>query len=211
MLELLEREAPPVARLTANTPQNDTLPLEGEDFETGIISHMDTLLKAARRLTNNPQDAEDLLQDVMLQALRSSHTYHRGTNLRAWLFRILKTTAINRYRKSSRQPICLFFPDDEVTSSFYETDDQREQDCQPGAEEEIISRYLDQDVDQALTTLLPIYRQVILLADIGNFTYKEIANMLHVPIGTVMSRISRGRRILQQSLLGYAQEHGYIA
>jgi RNA polymerase sigma-70 factor (ECF subfamily) len=211
MLDLLERETPPVSIETVNTSLNDTSLPVAEDFEAGILAHLESLSRTARRLTNNPQDAEDLVQDVMVLALRFSATYQRGTNLKAWLFRILTTTSINRYRKQARQPISISFPDGEAPSFLSEIGRLHEQDCLPGAEDEVISKYLDEEVALALTKLSPTFRQVILMADIGELTYKEIANALHIPMGTVMSRISRGRRILHQYLLEYAQGQGYVA
>jgi RNA polymerase sigma-70 factor (ECF subfamily) len=161
-------------------------------------------------MTNNPQEAEDLVQETMLKAFRFADSYQRGTNLRAWLFRILNTSAINRYRKQATHPTTTSLPEGEDFYLYNRIRDLSGQELSEGAEEQVLSKYLDEDVYKALSELPPNFRMPILLADIEGLSYKEIAEALQIPIGTVMSRISRGRRQLQRSLWQYAKERGYV-
>jgi RNA polymerase sigma-70 factor, ECF subfamily len=181
-----------------------------EDFEAGVLAQLDSLYRTALRMTNNPQEAEDLVQETMLKAFRFSDSYQRGTNLRAWLFRILNTSAINRYRKQASHPITTSLPEGEEFYLYNRIRDLSGQELTTGAEDEVLSQYLDEDVYKALSDLPPNFRMPIILADIEGLSYKEIAEALQIPIGTVMSRISRGRRQLQRSLWEYAKERGYV-
>jgi RNA polymerase sigma-70 factor (ECF subfamily) len=181
-----------------------------EDFEAGVLAQLDSLYRTALRMTNNTQEAEDLVQETMLKAFRFAHTYQPGTNLRAWLFRILNTSAINRYRKQANHPIPTPLPEGEDFYLYNRIRDLSGQELTQGADEEVLSQYLDEDVYQALNNLPPNFRMAVILADIEELSYKEIADVLQIPIGTVMSRISRARRQLQQSLWQYAQERGYV-
>jgi RNA polymerase sigma-70 factor (ECF subfamily) len=181
-----------------------------EDFEAGLLAQLDSLYRTALRMTNNPQEAEDLVQETMLKAIRFSHTYQAGTNLRAWLFRILNTSAINRYRKQAAHPNPIALPDGEEFYLYNQIRDLSGQERNLGAEEEVLSQYLDEDVYNALNDLPPNFRMAIILADIEGLSYKEIAEALQIPIGTVMSRISRARRQLQKSLWQYAKDRGYV-
>ena len=181
-----------------------------EDFEAGVLAQLDSLYRTARRMTSNQQEAEDLVQETMLKAFRFAHTYQRGTNLRAWLFRILNTSAINRYRKQAAHPIAASLPEGEDFYLYNQIRDLSGQELNAGAEEEVLSRYLDEDVYNALNDLPPNFRMAVILADIEGLSYKEIAEALNIPIGTVMSRISRARRQLQRSLWQYAKERGYV-
>jgi len=181
-----------------------------EDFEAGVLAQLDSLYRTALRLTNNQQEAEDLVQETMLKAFRFANTYQRGTNLRAWLFRILNTSAINRYRKQASHPQVTSLPEGEEFYLYNRIRDFSGQELSAGAEEEVLSRYLDEDVYKALNELPPNFRMAVILADIEGMSYKEIADVLQIPIGTVMSRISRARRQLQKSLWQYAQASGYL-
>jgi RNA polymerase sigma-70 factor (ECF subfamily) len=181
-----------------------------EDFEAGVLAQLDSLYRTALRMTNNPQEAEDLVQETMLKAFRFADSYQRGTNLRAWLFRILNTSAINRYRKQATHPTTTSLPEGEDFYLYNRIRDLSGQELSEGAEEQVLSKYLDEDVYKALSELPPNFRMPILLADIEGLSYKEIAEALQIPIGTVMSRISRGRRQLQRSLWQYAKERGYV-
>jgi RNA polymerase sigma-70 factor (ECF subfamily) len=193
---------------TEETPTKKEPPTE--DFEAGLLAQLDSLYRTALRMTNNPQEAEDLVQETMLKAVRFSHTYQPGTNLRAWLFRILNTSAINRYRKQAAHPTPIALPDGEEFYLYNQIRDLSGQDRNKGAEEEVLSQYLDEDVYTALKDLPPNFRMAIILADIEGLSYKEIADVLQIPIGTVMSRISRARRQLQKSLWQYAKDRGYV-
>src|SRR5262249_8532793 len=181
-----------------------------EDFEAGVLAQLDSLYRTALRMTNNPQEAEDLVQETMLKAFRFANTYQPGTNLRAWLFRILNTSAINRYRRQAAHPTPTSLPEGEEFYLYNQIRDLSGQELNQGAEEEVLSRYLDEDVYKALNDLPPNFRMAVILADIEGLSYKEIAEALQIPIGTVMSRISRARRQLQKSLWQYAKERGYV-
>ncbi len=181
-----------------------------EDFEAGVLAQLDSLYRTALRMTNNPQEAEDLVQETMLKAFRFAHTYQPGTNLRAWLFRILNTSAINRYRKAAAHPTPTTLPEGEDFYLYNQIRDLSGQDLNQAAEDEVLNRYLDEDVYRALNDLPPNFRMAVVLADIEGLSYKEIAEALQIPIGTVMSRISRARRQLQKSLWQYAKERGYV-
>ncbi|GAC1426325.1 MAG: sigma-70 family RNA polymerase sigma factor [Ktedonobacteraceae bacterium] len=181
-----------------------------EDFEAGVLAQLDSLYRTALRMTNNRQEAEDLVQETMLKAFRFAHSYQPGTNLRAWLFRILNTSAINRYRKQAAHPTPSPLPDGEEFYLYNQIRDLSGRELSAGAEEEVLSKYLDEDVFKALNDLPPNFRMAVVLADIEGLSYKEIAEALQIPIGTVMSRISRARRQLQQSLWKYAQDKGYV-
>lgn len=180
-----------------------------EDFEAGVLAQLDSLYRTALRMTNNPQEAEDLVQETMLKAFRFANSYQRGTNLRAWLFRILNTSAINRYRKLATHPTTTTLPEGEDFYIYNRIRDLSGQELNLGAEEEVIGQYLDEDVYKALSDLPPNFRMAVILADIEGLSYKEIAEALQIPIGTVMSRISRARRQLQKSLWEYARDKGY--
>jgi RNA polymerase sigma-70 factor (ECF subfamily) len=206
MPEQSQFEDPSSAPRTSEQPV--TAPTE--DFEAGVLAQLDSLYRTALRMTNNPQEAEDLVQETMLKAFRFSDSYQRGTNLRAWLFRILNTSAINRYRKQASHPMTTSLPEGEEFYLYNRIRDLSGQELTAGAEDEVLSQYLDEDVYKALSDLPPNFRMPIILADIEGLSYKEIAEALQIPIGTVMSRISRGRRQLQRSLWEYAKERGYV-
>lgn len=174
-------------------------------FQAEALEFLDSLYNTALRLTRNPEDAEDLVQETYLKAFRAEETFEPGTNLKAWLFRILKNTFISSYRKSSLEPDTEDFADIEgglesrlLTPSA------------PTPEQELVGQVLDEDVQRALDELAADYRMVVVLADLEGFAYKEIAAILEIPIGTVMSRLYRGRRQLETALLRYARERGYL-
>src|SRR6266566_5404679 len=181
-----------------------------EDFEAGVLAQLDSLYRTALRLTHNQQEAEDLVQETMLKAFRFANSYTPGTNLRAWLFRILNTSAINRYRKQATHPTTAPLPEGEEFYLYNRIRDMSGQELSAGAEDEVLSKYLDEEIYKALNDLPFNFRMPIILADIEGMSYKEIAQILQIPIGTVMSRISRARRQLQQSLWQYAKDKGYL-
>src|SRR5437588_4418312 len=197
-----EQEQEQQQEASENTPS--------EDFEAGVLAQLDSLYRTARRMTSSQQEAEDLVQETMLKAFRFAHTYQPGTNLRAWLFRILNTSAINRYRKQASHPTTSSLPEGEDFYLYNRIKDLTGQELNVGAEEEVLSHYLDEDVYNALNELPPNFRMAVILADIEGLSYKEIAEALNIPIGTVMSRISRARRQLQRSLWKYAKDKGYV-
>src|SRR5258707_654127 len=209
--------AAPIEEATGNPVSEDVASSEeargnaiSEDFEAGVLAQLDSLYRTALRLTRNQQEAEDLVQETMLKAFRFANSYHPGTNLRAWLFRILNTSAINRYRKQATHPATTSLPEGEDFYLYNRIRDMSGQELSAGAEEEVLSKYLDDDVYKALNDLPLNFRMPIILADIEGLSYKEIAQALHIPIGTVMSRISRARRQLQKSLWQYARDKGYV-
>src|SRR5437764_8644284 len=203
-------EQPNSEREQITQPETNDQNVPPEDFEAGVLAQLDSLYRTARRMTSNQQEAEDLVQETMLKAFRFAHTYQLGTNLRAWLFRILNTSAINRYRKQATHPTPASLPEGEEFYLYNRIKDLSGQELTAGAEDEVLNRYLDEDVYKALNDLPVNYRMPVMLADIEGMSYKEIAEALQIPIGTVMSRISRGRRQLQHSLWHYAQEIEFV-
>ena len=200
----------PVSDRAQEQQQAKSENIPSEDFEAGVLAQLDSLYRTARRMTSSQQEAEDLVQETMLKAFRFAHTYQPGTNLRAWLFRILNTSAINRYRKQASHPTTTSLPEGEDFYLYNRIKDLTGQELNIGAEEEVLSHYLDEDVYNALNELPPNFRMAVILADIEGLSYKEIAEALNIPIGTVMSRISRARRQLQRSLWKYAKDKGYV-
>jgi RNA polymerase sigma-70 factor (ECF subfamily) len=174
-------------------------------FETEMLPHLDALYNFAMRLTNDPVDAQDLVQETMVKAYRFFDSYERGTNAKAWLFRILKNSYINNYRRTSKLPAIL---DYEEVSVFYETIRSERTDT-TDLEELLFRDKMDDTVSRALSRLPEDFRTVVLLCDVEGFTYEEIANMLDVPIGTIRSRLHRGRNLLRDELKGYAAKRGY--
>lgn len=181
----------------------------GWNFEAEVLPFMDSLYSTAYRMSRNRQDAEDLLQETYLRAYKYYDKFQEGTNFKAWLFKILKNTFINRYRKRQRQPLKNSF--DEIEDAF-ESKLLESPLTARGAtpEEELMVDALDQDVQKALEALPEDYRTAVELADLQGMSYREIADQLEIPLGTVMSRLYRGRRKLEAVLLQYAREHGYI-
>ncbi len=185
----------------------ETDPRLGWDFEAAAIPYLDGLYNMAFRLTRNAEDAEDLIQETYLKAYKHYDKFEAGTNLKAWLFRIMKNTFINGYRKRQSQPPQSAFSEIEDSfESLVEANDGQVK----NPEQEFLAKVLDEDVQLAIDALREDYRMVILLVDLEGFSYKEAASILEVPVGTVMSRLYRGRRMLEHVLLEYAHDHGYL-
>jgi len=161
-------------------------------------------------MTRNPQDAEDLVQETYFRAFRSAHQFQPGTNLRAWLFKILTNSFINQYRKRARNPQSTSLDDVEEFYLYNHLVDSGVQPESPNPEATVIDRFAEADVIKALEQLPLEFRQVVLLADVEGFSYKEIADIVGIPVGTVMSRLHRGRRRLQKELWEYAVASGYL-
>lgn len=163
------------------------------------------LLKTALRLTRNREDAEDLVQETYLKAFRHWRHFEPGTNLKAWLFKIMKNTFINMYRRQKAVPPQADFAELEETMEA-----QILSEPEKSPEEELLERSWDQDVLHALKTLPHSYKVVVLLCDIEGYSYKEIAEILAIPLGTVMSRLYRGRRALEKALLAFGRRYNYL-
>lgn len=174
------------------------------------LTHLDALYRTALRLTHNPEDAEDLVQETYLRALRAAEQFQEGTNLRAWLFKILTNGFINQYRQRARTPRNESIDDVEDFYLYQHLIDNGLQPASSEPEREVLERLVDEDIIRALEELPLPFRQVVLLADVEGFAYKEIADILDIKIGTVMSRLHRGRRRLQQALLPALQRDGLI-
>ncbi|NOZ56011.1 MAG: sigma-70 family RNA polymerase sigma factor [Calditrichaeota bacterium] len=176
-------------------------------FEALVRPLLDSLHHVALRLTRNKQDAQDLVQDACLRAYMFSHRFEHGTNFRAWIFRILMNTFINEYHRRRRRPQEI---DLQRVEYLLQGHSPRMFEGPPDASRERIADAVDDAVREALEDLSPEFRRVVLLADVEGYTYKEIAQTLRIPIGTVMSRLSRGRKRLQEALVGYAVSQGYV-
>ena len=176
------------------------------NFEQDAMQFAPQLYSAALRMTRNPADAEDVVQETFLKAYRAYDSFQEGTNLKAWLYRILTNTYINRYRKKTRRPSEVELGELEDLYLFKRLGEQSG--ASESAEEEVLEQFVDTDVIQALESLPENFRMPVLLADVEGFAYKEIAEMLDIPIGTVMSRLHRGRKALQKKLWHLAEERG---
>jgi RNA polymerase sigma-70 factor, ECF subfamily len=172
------------------------------------MPYMGPLYSAALRMTRNPADAEDLVQETYLRAYRAFETFKEGTNLKAWLYRILTNTYINQYRAAKRRPEQVDLDDVEDLYLYRRLGGLEAAMAGRGPEAEVIDRMPDATVKEALESLPEQFRMAVLLADVEGFAYKEIAEILDIPIGTVMSRLHRGRKQLQKRLWEFAVENG---
>jgi len=191
-------------------PPRTGVPVEEREsfFEREVMQHLDALYRTALRMTRNPQDAEDLVQETMLRAFRFLDRFEPGTNLRAWLFKILTNTYINRYRKASSEPRVDSLDDSEELS-LYRYLDSEAASRGGSVEAQVLDRFAEQDIKTAIEALPPQYRITVLLADVEGFSYNDIAEITNVKKGTVMSRLFRGRRLLQKALVDQARSAGF--
>ena len=184
--------------------------MEGEQmFKKEAMPHVDALFGAALRLSRSSSDAEDLVQETYLKAFRSFGQFEAGTNCKAWLFRILTNTFINKYRRKAKEKEILEEEVRNIQSPLAESEWENLQNPD-SPEATIMNRFLSDEVIFALEKVPENFRNIVLLSDLYNFSYKDIAKQTDIPIGTVMSRLFRGRRILQKYLFSYAKQEGVI-
>jgi RNA polymerase sigma-70 factor (ECF subfamily) len=187
--------------------EKETVEQRRKRFEADALQYMNQLYSAALRYTKNPADAQDLVQDTYAKAYVSFHQFEPGTNLKAWLYRILTTTFINTYRKDQRRPQLSDqeLEDWQIADASSHTSDQGK-----SAEDVVLENLPDSDIKRALAEIPEEFRIAVYLADVEGFSYKEIAEIVGVPTGTVMSRLHRGRKQLREKLTDYARELGYV-
>jgi RNA polymerase sigma-70 factor (ECF subfamily) len=177
-----------------------------EEFEKEAIPHMDALYNFALKMTGDEDDADDLVQETYLKAFRFFDKFEKGTNCKAWLFRIMKNSYINDYRKQVKEPNKVDYED---VQNFYENIKSDEVESKH-YEQDVFSNLLDDEISKAITELPEDFRTVIILSDIEGFTYDEIADFVDIPVGTVRSRLHRARKMLYSQLYDYAKEKGFI-
>jgi RNA polymerase sigma-70 factor (ECF subfamily) len=196
---------------TNRAPQAEDDAARAARFERDALVYLDQLYSAALRMTRNPADAEDLVQETFTKAFAAFHQYRPDTNLKAWLYRILTNTFINSYRSKKRRPEQTELDDVEDLYLYRRLGGLEAAAAGRSAEEEVLDHFTEGDVKAAIEALPEQFRMAVLLADVEGFSYKEIAEILDVPIGTVMSRLHRGRKALQKALFEFGVERGLVA
>jgi RNA polymerase sigma-70 factor (ECF subfamily) len=181
-----------------------------EKFTSDAMQYAPQLFSTALRMTRNRSDAEDLVQETYIKGWRSFHTFQEGTNLRAWLFRIMTNTYINKYNAQKRKGTEVELDDVEELFLYKRLGSIDQSQLSSSAEDQMLDLFTDDEVKGALESLPEDFRIPVLLSDVDGFAYKEIAEMLEIPIGTVMSRLHRGRKAMQKMLYEYARERGLI-
>jgi len=181
-----------------------------EQFTTDAMQYAPQLFSTALRMTRSRSDAEDLVQETYIKGWRSFHTFQEGTNLRAWLFRIMTITYINKYNAKKRKGTEVDLDDVEELFLYKRLGSIDQSQLSSSAEDQMLELFTDDEVKNALEELPEDFRVPVLLSDVDGFSYKEISEMLEIPIGTVMSRLHRGRKAMQKMLYEYARERGLI-
>ena len=184
-----------------------------KEFEDIAMEHLDSLYNMAIRLVYNKEAAEDLVQETYLKAYRFFDTFQKGTNIKAWLFKILRNTFINKYRKMVNLPSEIFYEDVESVNSnlsYKQESDSAELTDTLETKYNDLGNLMEDDVKHAIDSLPIEYKEAILLSDVEELSYNDIAEITNVPIGTVKSRLNRGRKLLQKSLWEYAKDRGFI-
>jgi RNA polymerase sigma-70 factor (ECF subfamily) len=181
-----------------------------EKFTADAMQYAPQLFSTALRMTRNRSDAEDLVQETYIKGWRSFHTFEDGTNLRAWLFRIMTNTYINKYNAKKRKGTEVELDDVEELFLYKRLGSIDQSQLSNSAEDQMLELFTDDEVKGALESLPEDFRIPVLLSDVDGFSYKEIAEMLEIPMGTVMSRLHRGRKAMQKMLYEYARERGLI-
>lgn len=181
-----------------------------KEFEEAALEHMDSLFNFGMRMTGNREAAEDLVQETYLKVHRFSHTFKEGSNLKAWLFKILRNTFINTFRKKIKEPKSVHYDEVEDFYLFNKIKTDKKEGDYVGGEVSNIYEFLDDEVKNAVNNLPLAFREVILYSDIEDLSYGEISEIVECPIGTVKSRLFRARKLLQKSLWDYANERGFL-
>lgn len=181
-----------------------------DDFTTDAMQYAPQLYSTALRMTRNRADAEDLVQETFMKGWRAFDSYEQGTNLRAWLFRIMTNTYINKYNAKQRRPDETELDEVEELYLFKRLGAFNQNKINLSAEDQMLELFTDDEVKNALEELPEVFLIPVLMSDVEGFSYKEIAEITEVPIGTVMSRLHRGRKLMQKRLYDYAQERGLI-
>jgi RNA polymerase sigma-70 factor, ECF subfamily len=194
-------------RAITNTLTDPELQQRYVEFEKEAVPYMDAVYNFALRMTGDEDDADDLVQETFLKAFRFFDKFEKGTNCKAWLFRIMKNSYINDYRKHTKEPDKVDYED---VQNFYETIKSDEVDSDH-YEQDAFTNLLDDEISNALTQLPEDFRTVIILSDIEGFTYEEISDFVDIPVGTVRSRLHRARKMLYAQLYDYAKDRGFVS
>jgi RNA polymerase sigma-70 factor (ECF subfamily) len=177
------------------------------EFEEVALVHIDALLRTALRMTKNESDSEDLVQETMLKAYRFFDRFERGSNIKAWLFKIMTNIFINNYRQKSRKPSSVSYEDIDDNFLYHQLENSKSKVANP--EEVLFGKLIDGDVRKAIDELPEDFRMVVVLAFLEEFSYEEIAEIADIQLGTVKSRLHRARKLLQKSLWKYALLRGF--